>query len=130
MSGRTRRGTAYLRNDGSPGKAAGSRQVAADEEWEGDEGPHMTLSAGMGGAESNSDACWVVFGSEFGLNRGLKGAAPTFKPLSSAFYGVKKGMAAWDICAHLLRAMASCTCLLYTSPSPRDRQKSRMPSSA
>ena len=27
------------------------------------------------------------------------------------------------------RAMAS-ICLLYTSPSPRDRQKSRMPSSA
>ena len=25
---------------------------------------------------------------------------------------------------------ARCTCLLYTSPSPRDRQKSRMPSSA
>ena len=25
---------------------------------------------------------------------------------------------------------AHCTCLLYTSPSPRDRQKSRMPSSA
>ena len=25
---------------------------------------------------------------------------------------------------------AVCTCLLYTSPSPRDRQKSRMPSSA
>ena len=24
----------------------------------------------------------------------------------------------------------NCTCLLYTSPSPRDRQKSRMPSSA
>ena len=24
----------------------------------------------------------------------------------------------------------SCICLLYTSPSPRDRQKSRMPSSA
>ena len=24
----------------------------------------------------------------------------------------------------------SCSCLLYTSPSPRDRQKSRMPSSA
>ena len=26
--------------------------------------------------------------------------------------------------------IASITCLLYTSPSPRDRQKSRMPSSA
>ena len=27
-------------------------------------------------------------------------------------------------------AAASIVCLLYTSPSPRDRQKSRMPSSA
>ena len=27
-------------------------------------------------------------------------------------------------------ALALGTCLLYTSPSPRDRQKSRMPSSA
>ena len=27
-------------------------------------------------------------------------------------------------------AYTTCTCLLYTSPSPRDRQKSRMPSSA
>ena len=30
----------------------------------------------------------------------------------------------------LLAALASWACLLYTSPSPRDRQKSRMPSSA
>src|SRR5674476_1077254 len=29
-----------------------------------------------------------------------------------------------------VRGDESCTCLLYTSPSPRDRQKSRMPSSA
>ena len=29
-----------------------------------------------------------------------------------------------------LLAPPPCTCLLYTSPSPRDRQKSRMPSSA
>ena len=27
-------------------------------------------------------------------------------------------------------AISNTTCLLYTSPSPRDRQKSRMPSSA
>ena len=26
--------------------------------------------------------------------------------------------------------LEACICLLYTSPSPRDRQKSRMPSSA
>ena len=29
-----------------------------------------------------------------------------------------------------IAASTVCTCLLYTSPSPRDRQKSRMPSSA
>ena len=29
-----------------------------------------------------------------------------------------------------LQANGVCSCLLYTSPSPRDRQKSRMPSSA
>jgi putative peptidoglycan lipid II flippase len=31
---------------------------------------------------------------------------------------------------NLLRDLFAETCLLYTSPSPRDRQKSRMPSSA
>ena len=31
---------------------------------------------------------------------------------------------------HGLHTILSNTCLLYTSPSPRDRQKSRMPSSA
>ena len=32
--------------------------------------------------------------------------------------------------AGFLEQKPYCTCLLYTSPSPRDRQKSRMPSSA
>ena len=32
--------------------------------------------------------------------------------------------------ADQLRSVLSIACLLYTSPSPRDRQKSRMPSSA
>ena len=31
---------------------------------------------------------------------------------------------------YMLLKFTSNTCLLYTSPSPRDRQKSRMPSSA
>ena len=31
---------------------------------------------------------------------------------------------------HLVAASEVADCLLYTSPSPRDRQKSRMPSSA
>ena len=34
-----------------------------------------------------------------------------------------------DMVGHKLGEFAG-TCLLYTSPSPRDRQKSRMPSSA
>ena len=38
--------------------------------------------------------------------------------------GVTTGISARD------RAHTILTCLLYTSPSPRDRQKSRMPSSA
>ena len=33
-------------------------------------------------------------------------------------------------CHHTSTAAYTHTCLLYTSPSPRDRQKSRMPSSA
>ena len=41
------------------------------------------------------------------------------------FLGVSRsGYLAW------LHHVPSDTCLLYTSPSPRDRQKSRMPSSA
>ena len=41
-----------------------------------------------------------------------------FKSLSAVILGVL-GLSEW-----------SKVCLLYTSPSPRDRQKSRMPSSA
>ena len=35
-----------------------------------------------------------------------------------------------EVAAEAKKAAESRTCLLYTSPSPRDRQKSRMPSSA
>ena len=36
----------------------------------------------------------------------------------------------WLIKRVLLRAAAPYLCLLYTSPSPRDKRQSRMPSSA
>ena len=36
----------------------------------------------------------------------------------------------FTIYGFLVLFLHSCLCLLYTSPSPRDRQKSRMPSSA
>ena len=38
-------------------------------------------------------------------------------------------VAAWDSADTVITGIVGC-CLLYTSPSPRDRQKSRMPSSA
>ena len=44
---------------------------------------------------------------------------------------ISKAKAAGVPAANIERAIAKgCGCLLYTSPSPRDRQKSRMPSSA
>ena len=36
----------------------------------------------------------------------------------------------WKVEYRLIEAHSLSPCLLYTSPSPRDRQKSRMPSSA
>ena len=44
----------------------------------------------------------------------------------NATFGVKL----YDNAEDLMSWVESNTCLLYTSPSPRDRQKSRMPSSA
>ena len=40
------------------------------------------------------------------------------------------GRLALDALIHLPLVLPPVVCLLYTSPSPRDRQKSRMPSSA
>ena len=36
----------------------------------------------------------------------------------------------YELIVHITGEIDPSTCLLYTSPSPRDRQKSRMPSSA
>ena len=47
--------------------------------------------------------------------------------LASNIYEFKNQSLLIDISLHLGSLLA---CLLYTSPSPRDRQKSRMPSSA
>ena len=48
-------------------------------------------------------------------------------PHREAFYGGAAGGGKSDA---LLMGALQYVCLLYTSPSPRDRQKSRMPSSA
>ena len=57
---------------------------------------------------------------------------------SDSMFGVikwdpnKKSMANVGCCAQIIKHQTTedGSCLLYTSPSPRDRQKSRMPSSA
>ena len=36
----------------------------------------------------------------------------------------------WEVEHHFLEEYSHSSCLLYTSPSPRDRTRSRMPSSA
>ena len=52
-------------------------------------------------------------------------------PLSEAGVGQARAVGAWlGELPEELRPTVWLTCLLYTSPSPRDRQKSRMPSSA
>ena len=43
---------------------------------------------------------------------------------------IEADLVAYDECDNVLVEEISFTCLLYTSPSPRDRTRSRMPSSA
>ena len=51
---------------------------------------------------------------------------PDVERYSRMYYDLSINMEGIDAIHHLLARI----CLLYTSPSPRDRQKSRMPSSA
>ena len=63
----------------------------------------------------------------------LLGAIPYLakflEPLTS-FIGIDGSLGLVWMAAILVNIYAGMACLLYTSPSPRDRQKSRMPSSA
>ena len=54
------------------------------------------------------------------------GGCPTNIAIGTARLGLKSGLITRVGDEHMGRFI----CLLYTSPSPRDRQKSRMPSSA
>ena len=67
-------------------------------------------------------ACLLMIAGEFDLS---VGSMIGFAGMMIAVFGVTLGWPMW-----LAIAITFVTCLLYTSPSPRDRQKSRMPSSA
>ena len=59
-----------------------------------------------------------------------QGVKPNMFQVSIEFPSpLAKGSADLDL-TNILCKSAALPCLLYTSPSPRDRQKSRMPSSA
>ena len=61
------------------------------------------------------------------------GCRPDLRPKRGAFWLFSRlpgGRATWLPWGKIVRQRHSYGCLLYTSPSPRDRQKSRMPSSA
>ena len=59
-----------------------------------------------------------------GVTAKLKGGELPYDPTSKGLKPV------FDLACNNYRMVNVNTCLLYTSPSPRDRQKSRMPSSA
>ena len=72
-----------------------------------------------------------------GMGTGLRWAAWSLLPLAAYLTGSiemfwKMGVAIGDFAKGFVFSprVWSGICLLYTSPSPRDRQKSRMPSSA
>ena len=62
---------------------------------------------------------------EFNVDPGLE-PAPKVAPLSPN----KNKESEPNYPDTVQKTTMGCSCLLYTSPSPRDRQKSRMPSSA
>ena len=72
----------------------------------------------------------IVIGQEIGKGRGGNAFAKRepHKGESDGLSSVFREISCYRDCRNL--GAQTLSCLLYTSPSPRDRQKSRMPSSA
>ena len=62
--------------------------------------------------------------------RGSDGTAGSGVGVARAARGASACSASGAPCGRAAGGSQSCDCLLYTSPSPRDRTRSRMPSSA
>ena len=76
--------------------------------------------------EATGEARWLAAASDLGaeiLRRFWDGEVLSLSPLDAATLPVRR--AQW-----IDSAEPAASCLLYTSPSPRDRYGSRMPSSA
>ena len=74
-----------------------------------------------------------TFTEEAALRFGIEGAqyVPVESP-TAALAALDAGEAEYAVCAieNSIDGAVTTTCLLYTSPSPRDVEESRMPSSA
>ena len=86
---------------------------------------------------SNCAACHMGGGNVIRANRTLKISdlndhveAYTSSPLEALEHEIEDGMNAMPSYADKLSEEEIMACLLYTSPSPRDMRRSRMPSSA
>ena len=67
---------------------------------------------------------------EFFKERFKQALDSTYKVISEEFNNLNKKENPKDIEEYKISNLYSRDCLLYTSPSPRDRTRSRMPSSA
>src|SRR5665213_1358426 len=78
---------------------------------------------------NSSVSRWRAFGASA---VGPPATSPSARHLETEEFRGGKGLWVERVgLAHFSSSSGLCTiCLLYTSPSPRDRQKSRMPSSA
>ena len=107
-------------------------------------GPVATILHPHGGPGSRENAGFDYWTSFF-VNQGYAVFRPNFRGSTGYGYEFSQSqMKGWglemqddltDATKWLIKENISdpkriCICLLYTSPSPRDRQKSRMPSSA
>ena len=61
---------------------------------------------------------------------GYSGIVSDYSAIQFKMLNLSKGPAMWSPRTQNDRQLFSQSCLLYTSPSPRDRTRSRMPSSA
>ena len=77
------------------------------------------------GLNPNDYAAIIVGGSPFDISTPQDKKSEIQKKIETDF---NKFFA--QVVTHDIPFLGACSCLLYTSPSPRDRQKSRMPSSA
>ena len=68
---------------------------------------------------------WELFGASGSTKEGLQIRLGILLGLVCSLLAAEDGLGSADVIFYLLS-----DCLLYTSPSPRDKRQSRMPSSA